>query len=211
MQLIDSQPLAKFDFQTLLGGLSEARQGYDALPGVERELEEIKKNSSGNIILNNQFTELEVNNQINNIPYQVVHLATHGEFSSKAENTYILTWDDKIDINELNDLLSRDQIQTQPIELLVLSACKTAVGDDRAALGLAGMAVRAGARSTLASLWYVNDEATTLLMSNFYQKLGQENMSKSEALRQAQLTLIKNGQFSHPYYWSAFVMLGNWL
>jgi len=211
LQLIDPQEIARQNLSMLFGGLSEARQGYDPLPSVEIELNKIQQAIKSDILFNPNFTENLFSQQLNSTPYPIVHLATHGEFSSKAEDTYLLTWDDKIDINELHYLLNQDQKQKQPIELLVLSACKTAVGDDRAALGLAGIAVRAGARSTLGSLWYVNDESTSLLMSNFYQELAQGNMTKSEALRNAQLKIIEDNQFSHPYYWSPFVLLGNWL
>jgi CHAT domain-containing protein len=101
--------------------------------------------------------------------------------------------------------------QNDPIELMVLSACQTAEGDDRAALGLAGMAIRSGARSTLATLWAVNDESTAALMTQFYQELSNADLSKAEALRLAQIKILQNPEFSHPYYWSPFVLIGNWL
>jgi CHAT domain-containing protein len=104
-----------------------------------------------------------------------------------------------------------EETRRTPIELLVLSACETAVGDDRATLGLAGIAVRAGARSTIASLWQVSDEATAKLMAQFYQELKSPNISKVEALRQAQLKFLKDPQFNQPAYWSAFILVGNWL
>ena len=94
--------------------------------------------------------------------------------------------------------------QLRPIELLVLSACETATGDRLASLGLAGIAVRAGARSTIASLWAVSDEATVTLMTNFYQELTKD-VSKAEALRQAQISTLKEDAFDHPFFWSAFI------
>ena len=142
----------------------------------------------------------------------MVHLATHGQFSSKAEDTFILTWDDRINIKQLNNVLkTRDRIESSIIELLVLSACQTAVGDKRAALGLAGMAVRAGARSTLASLWSVNDAATASFMIKFYQNLTDNKVTKAEAVRRAQLSLLQNPDYSHPYFWAPFILVGNWL
>ena len=101
----------------------------------------------------------------------------------------------------------------QAIELLVLSACETLTGDRRAALGLAGVAVKAGARSTLATLWRVNDEATSLFMGQFYQKLAVRDKptTKAEAVRQAQLTLLKSDRFSNPHFWASYVLVGNWL
>ncbi len=130
-------------------------------------------------------------NAINSSPYSIVHIATHGQFSSQAEQTFIVTWDSKLNVRQLNDLLSlRESNRLGAIELLVLSACETLAGDERASLGLAGVAVRAGARSTLATLWQVNDEATAKLMSQFYAALQDSTTTKAEALRQAQLVLL---------------------
>jgi CHAT domain-containing protein len=141
-----------------------------------------------------------------------VHLATHGQFSSSAQDTFVLTWDDRIRANDFSELLrTTEGNRKHPIELLVLSACQTATGDERAALGLAGVAVRAGARSTMASLWIVSDEATSLLMSKFYQELTNKQETKAEALRRAQVAVLRDEHFSHPYFWSAFVLVGNWL
>lgn len=98
-----------------------------------------------------------------------------------------------------------------PIELLILSACQTASGDNRATLGLAGMAVKAGARSTVGTLWSVNDQASSELMSQFYRFLNQKQFNKSEALREAQLKLLNNSFFRHPFYWSSYILVGNWL
>jgi CHAT domain-containing protein len=211
LQLIDPQPLAQQKRELLLAGLTEARQGFTALPGVKSEVESIGAQFPASILLNDAFTESNFNKVVTAAPYQVVHLATHGQFSSEAEDTFILTWDGRISIDELNSLLRQDPKKIRPIELLVLSACQTAVGDRRAALGLAGIAVRAGARSTLATLWSVGDLSTTVLMSHFYQELANNNISKAEALRHAQLNVLRHQDFSHPYYWSAFILIGNWL
>ena len=96
--------------------------------------------------------------------------------------------------------------------MLVLSACETVAGDSRAALGLAGVAVRAGARSTLATLWQVNDESTALFMSEFYSELAQSKgqVNKAEALRRAQVKLLKDSKYQHPYFWAPYVLVGNW-
>jgi CHAT domain-containing protein len=211
LQLIDPQPLTQTNRELLLAGLTEARQGFTPLPGVKSELESIQTVFPAQILLNDFFTELNFDTVVNTSPYQLIHLATHGQFSSRAEDTFILTWDDRININELNSLIRSDRQQIRPIELLVLSACQTASGDKQAALGLAGIAVRAGARSTIASLWDVSDESTTLLMSYFYQELANRNLSKAETLRRAQLKVLQSEKFSHPYFWSAFILVGNWL
>ncbi len=211
LQLVDPQPLGREQLQVLGMGLTESRQGFGALPNVELELNGIKAEVPTQILLNQMFTKSNFKQAVNTSSFQVIHLATHGEFSSKAEDTFLLAWDEKVNVNELNSLLRADRQQIRPIELLVLSACQTAAGDNRAALGLAGVAVRAGARSTLASLWYVSDEATSLFMTRFYQELAQNQVTKAEALRRAQVAVLQNQKFSHPYYWSAFVLVGNWL
>ena len=96
------------------------------------------------------------------------------------------------------------------LELLSLSACQTASGDDRAALGLAGMSIKAGARSALASLWFVSDQAASALFVEFYRFLQTGTMNKSQALRQAQLKMLETNRFNHPMFWSPFVLVGNW-
>jgi CHAT domain-containing protein len=150
--------------------------------------------------------------KIKTLPFSVMHLATHGQFSSKAEETFILTWDGRIDVKQLSSLLTnRELTDSPPIELLVLSACQTAKGDNRAALGLAGVAVRSGARSTLASLWMVSDESTANFMVQFYQELLKPGVTKAEAVRRAQLHLLKQPEFNHPYFWASFILIGNWL
>lgn len=211
LQLVDPQPLARQQLQVLAFGLTEARQGFEALPNVQLELDRIKAGFDSQIRLNQSFTTSSFKQAIQTFPFPVVHLATHGEFSSDAKDTFVLTWDDRITANDFADLLLSTQQDRNPIELLILSACQTAEGDERAALGLAGVAVRAGSRSTLASLWFVSDEATSLLMAQFYQELATTKETKAEALRRAQAMILQNDKFSHPYFWSAFVMVGNWL
>ena len=212
LQLLESKSLTGKSLKVLTGGLTEARQSFAALPAVGKELKEISSEVPSTLLLNENFTTSTIQAEIKNAGFPVIHLATHGQFSSNAKNTFILTWDNKINVKELDELLrSRGQGQSNAIELLVLSACQTAIGDKRAALGLAGMAVRSGARSTIASLWSVNDAATSTLMSEFYRQLNQPGVSKSEALRLAQLSLLKNPTYNHPFYWAAFVLVGNWL
>ncbi len=213
LELLEPRPLAREQLNVLKAGLSEARRGFSALPNVEIELNQIQSQVSGELLINQSFTETALQDAIDAAPFPVVHLATHGQFSSEAEKTFILTWDNVINVNELNSLLrTTDLRRSEPIELLVLSACETAVGDNRAALGIAGVAVRAGARSTLASLWTVNDEATAVLMVRFYQELGNIATTKAEALRRAQLSILQDGQYQQqPYYWASFILVGNWL
>ncbi len=218
LELIDPQPLARKKLEILSMGITESRQGFPPLPNVRKELEDIQNQTSSEILLNESFTEKEANTEVANTIYQVIHIATHGEFSSNIEDTFILTWDDRINVEELRNMIKSGIQQTRQVELLVLSACRTATGDDRATLGLAGVAVRAGARSTIASLWYVSDEATAVLMKNLYQQLTNPEITKAEALRRAQRQILKDAQtgivnpeFEHPYFWSTFILVGNWL
>lgn len=210
LQLTELQTQNRESQEILLAGLSESRQGFTDLPGVQQEIEQIQPLFTSNVLLNDSFTELNFNRFTSQSPFRIVHLATHGQFSSNAEETFVLTWDDRINIDELNRLLRGDSKQLRPIELLVLSACDTATGDRLAALGLAGIAVRAGARSTIASLWPVSDRATVTLMTYFYKFLAQRDMTKAEALRQAQIATLKQDKYSHPFFWSAFILIGNW-
>lgn len=212
LQLLKPQPLTRVNLRALAGGLSESRQGFSALPGVKKELEEINIIVPGISLLNQQFTTASLENEVRQIPFPVVHLATHGQFSSQLENTFILAWDREINVKQLDELLrSRNPNESDPIELLVLSACETATGDKRAALGLAGVAVKAGARSTLATLWKVSDDSTAALMTEFYKQLANKEITKAEALRLAQLNLLKDPSYRIPYFWAPYVLVGNWL
>ena len=160
LQLLNPQPLRRRKIEILAGGLTEERHGFSALVNVGRELSQIESELPGQILLNQEFTSTALQNQIGSLSFPVVHLATHGQFSSSAEETFILAWDKPIKVKELDELLrTGEQTRPEVIELLVLSACETAAGDKQAALGLAGVAVQAGARSTLASLWNLDDES----------------------------------------------------
>jgi CHAT domain-containing protein len=213
LQLLEPRVLLPGQLKALTVGLSEARQGYNALPGVRKEIEQIQTKLPSHVVLNKDFTKLHLRQQVETSNYPIVHLATHGQFSSDPEQTFLLTWDETINVREVQSLLkARATDRSKPIELLVLSACQTATGDKQAALGLAGMAVQSGARSTLATLWAVNDQSTAELMTTLYANLKQtEGQSRGEALRQAQLKLLQSNDYRHPYYWSPFVLIGNWL
>jgi CHAT domain-containing protein len=208
LQLFAPKPLEEIPLTAVTAGLTESRHRFEALEFVEVELAQIRSAISSDVLLDQDFTSNTLANKINDSTAPILHIATHGQFSSQADQTFILAWDQPITVNRLSALLkSRDQ-QSSRLELLVLSACETAIGDNRAALGLAGIAVQSGARSTLASLWLIDDESTPLLMNQFYQKL-KAGQNKAAALRQAQLSLLE-GEYRHPRFWSAFVLLGNW-
>ncbi|WP_298921523.1 CHAT domain-containing protein [uncultured Nostoc sp.] len=211
LQLIEPKPLQK-ELKVIAAGLSEPSSGFSALPNVKRELEQIRADIPSNILLNQEFTRLALQNRINSLPFPVVHLATHGQFSSKAEETFIVAWKDRIYVKQFNQLVRTiEQNRPEAIELLVLSACQTAAGDERAGLGIAGVAFQAGARSTIASLWNLDDESTSVLMNEFYQELANKKLTKAEALRRAQLALLQNPKYKRPRFWAPYILLGNWL
>ncbi|HEY9606087.1 MAG TPA: CHAT domain-containing protein, partial [Allocoleopsis sp.] len=213
LQLTSPKPLQGRKLSAITVGITEARQGFSKLPNVEAELKEIQKKIPTRMLLNQNFTNAEFKKAVSDSSVPIVHLATHGKFSSQQEDTFILTWDGRLDVGQLNSFLQANELRrSDPIELLVLSACETASGDKRAALGLAGVAVRAGARSTVASLWSVDDAATAALMGRFYEEIASQKVTRAEALRQAQLSILKDPRFRrHPYFWAPFILLGNWL
>ena len=212
LQLIDPQPLEQIQLTTLAAGLSASRHGFSALEHVRSELDNIESEVPSEVLLDQQFTVEALEGEVRSRTFPIIHLATHGQFSSDPEGTFVLAWDRKIQVNELDNFLrSREISRPDPLELLILSACETAAGDDRATLGLAGVAYRAGARSTLASLWNINDESTALLMSGLYQALADRTLTRAEALREAQLSLLKDPKYQRPMYWAPYVLLGSWL
>lgn len=125
-------------------------------------------------------------------------------------SSFLLPYDDRFSLDELDSLIRTSEFREQPVDLLVLSACETAVGDERAALGLAGIAVKAGARSVMASLGAVNDQSTATLVPAFFESLAQPGVSKARALQLAQRKLLAETSTAHPYYWAPFILIGNW-
>lgn len=211
-QLVEAKPLQK-DLKAIAAGLTEPSGGFSALPNVKQELDKIREVIPSSILLNSEFTSTALQNKINSLPYPVVHLATHGKFSSKAEDTFIVAWNnERIYVKDLNKIVQTvEQNKPEAIELLVLSACQTATGDEEAALGIAGVAFQAGARSTIASLWNLDDESTAKLMGQFYQEFANKDLTKAQALRNAQLSLLRSRKYKRPRYWAPYILLGNWL
>ncbi|MCP5263291.1 MAG: CHAT domain-containing protein [Rhodoferax sp.] len=211
LTLTDPRPIAGVAPRVLMAGLTEPVQGFAALPGVRSEIERIAALVPGTELLDQAFLASRFRGDLAAAPYTIVHVASHGEFGASAQDTFVLTHDSRINLNELEGMLGGTNYRGQPVQLLVLSACETAAGDDRSALGLAGIAVKAGARSALATLWSVSDFASMQLVGDFYKGLGQPGESKAQALRQAQLALLSDRRYRHPYYWSPFLLIGNWL
>ncbi len=227
LQLVSPQPLVDVKLSALAAGVSKERrlQGryFPEILQVPRELNLVQSAvpNRRELLLNEAFKKEQLQKELNTGNFTIVHVSTHASFGSDPENTFVLTWEELLNVQQLDNLVRiKRGNETIPIELLVLSACQTAKGDERAALGLAGVAVRAGARSTLATLWPVYDESTAELMGEFYKALintdGAESRSKAQALREAQLTFLakKNDpgkNWSRPYFWAPFILLGNWL
>jgi CHAT domain-containing protein len=211
LTLTDPRPLPREHVQLLLNGLSDSVQGFPALPYVAQELDAIQKLYGGQVLRDKEFTVPNMEKGLEQTPYSIVHIASHGQFSSDVEKTFLLTYEDRLSMSKLEQFLGLSKFRTEAVELLTLSACQTAAGDDRAALGLAGVAIKAGARSALATLWTVNDPASAQLVSDFYRALRDPAISKAKALQQAQLAALKDPRYRHPNYWSAFLLIGNWL
>ncbi|MFT5562260.1 MAG: CHAT domain-containing protein [Candidatus Azotimanducaceae bacterium] len=192
-------------------GISHSVQGFSSLPGVPVELNKLQERYGAEVLHNEEFQRTSIQDQLGSEDYSIVHIATHGHFDSNPQESYLLTYDDKLTLDLLEQSIGSRRQSGNPLELLVLSACETAVGDNRAALGLAGVALKAGARSAIATLWQISDEATVLIIDSFYEHTSSEHLSKAQALRIAQNELIDSERFSHPTDWAPFLLIGNWL
>ncbi|MGL5192091.1 MAG: CHAT domain-containing protein, partial [Chroococcales cyanobacterium] len=205
-----------------------------SLPAVALELEAIMTIlENGRSFLNEEFTLENLKFQRASQPFGLVHLATHGQFNpGDPSESYIQLWDGPLNLQQMRDL----EWNNPPVDLLVLSACRTAIGSLEAELGFAGLAVRIGAKTAIASLTYVSDEATFALMTEFYQSLKTAPI-KAEALRQAQIAMLEGRvrfegdrlysesrnfawgspgtnenltqDFKHPYFWAVFTLIGS--
>jgi CHAT domain-containing protein len=212
LQLLSPRSLQDTKLKILAAGITKAKDEFSALNYVGDELKAIEKTISHEILLDRDFTSQNLQEKIEFSHFPIIHIATHGQFSSKLAETFLLAWDGRLSIDKLDRILrNKANTKDRAIELLVLSACETASGDKKAALGLAGIAIKAGARSTLATLWSVNDRASAELMNRFYEEIAKKKTTKAEALRKAQLTLLNDPLYKHPFYWSSFILVGNWL
>lgn len=243
--LIDSNYTPIQDAKVLAMGASEFEM-QGSLPAVPVELSTIvdagvmenistqnfSRGWPGELFLNQDFTLDNLRNQLKSKSFNIIHLATHAEFRpGKPENSYIQFWDTQLHLDDMKDL----SWNNPPAELLVLSACQTAVGDQDVELGFAGLALQAGVQSALASLWYVSDIGTLALMSEFYEQL-KTAPTKAETIRQTQIKMIRGDvrltgerlkisrgeiplppsfptfgktDFSHPFYWSGFTLISS--
>jgi CHAT domain-containing protein len=211
LSLTDPRALDRKELKVFLGGLSKSVGGFGALPYVWSELDSLRGLVGGEMLVDEGFALADVRSTLEQQQFNVVHIASHGEFTQDVDQSFLLTWDGRLTMQGLSDSVGLFKFRDTPIELLTLSACETAEGDDRAALGLAGVAIKAGARSALGTLWKVNDRAAADLMVDFYGQLKDPAHSKAAALRSAQLQLLADRRYDHPGYWAPFLLISNWL
>ncbi len=204
------------NLNVFLGGIGEPQtvnnETFPKIENLSSELEEIRKLVQARPpLLNAEFTETNLEKSLQTAQFSAIHLKTHGVFSSDPEETFIVAYRELITGKDLGRLIQTGRIgEASPVELLVLSACSTAQGDNRAVLGLAGTAVQAGARSVVSTLWEAQDFPNTQMMIQFYQELLNPDLTKAQALRRAQLHLLDQG-YQTPHIWATYVLVGNWL
>lgn len=218
LTLTNPKPLARQQLRALALGVTQAAvvdgRRFPALTNVSQEIGQIQAEIPGTKkLLDQNFTRDRLQQELSKTTYPILHIATHAEFSSEPEDTFLVTGNNaKLTIDDLDTTIRSVSPQSEPVELLILTACQTAVGDDRAALGLAGVALQAGVRSAIASLWFIQDAPTVDLVTKFYANLRNTSMSKAQALQAAQrATIAAGGQYAHPAYWSPLILIGNWL
>ncbi|BAZ08375.1 TPR repeat protein [Calothrix sp. NIES-4071] len=201
----------------ILGVTTEAKvdeKKYQALQNVDSEINKVKVLFPGSkLLVDNYFNFNNLEKELDKTVYPIIHISTHAQFGTIAEDTFLVAGNnEKLTIKQLETALRQVNGGSNSVELLTLTACQTAVGDDRATLGLAGVALQVGVKSALASLWAVDDKSTFNLITEFYTNYRKLGVSKAEALRQAQIKMIKdNNEYSNPYYWAPFIISGNWL
>jgi CHAT domain-containing protein len=212
LTLTEPRPIDRGSVRLLAAGISESVQGYPALEAVAQEIAVVGESFPGEQLMNDSFRAARFESEVTGKPFGIIHIASHGEFSADSAESYVLTFDGRMSMDQLADWVATTRFRTEhPLELLTLSACETASGDERAALGLAGVALRAGARSALATLWSVQDQASADLISEFYTQLRDPKISRADALQAAQVKILRTRHFRHPGYWAPFVLISSWL
>jgi CHAT domain-containing protein len=232
--------------QVLGLGTTQAIADFNALPAVAAELDTIVRSDTtdtvgiypGQVHMDNDFTLDTLKANVGN--HRVLHMATHAAFvPGQARESFILLGNgDRLSITDIETMERR----LRNLHLVVLSACQTALGgeagDGTEIAGISSYFLEKGrAETVIASLWAVADDSTSLLMQRFYQLLASGELTKAEALRQAQLSLLydedietrlaatratvavesREGQnlamkgFQHPYHWAPFILIGNGL
>lgn len=211
MNLTDTRALDRGTINLLVMGLTESVLKFPALPNVASEVQAIRTLYGGHLLMDNQFIAPSVEREMKETGVEIVHIASHGAVDEDVNDSFVLAYDQKITMDRLSQLVGLRQYRENPLELLTLSACQTGVGDDRAALGLAGVAIKAGARSALASLWFIDDQATSSLIAEFYRQLKNANVTKAVSLQRAQLKSMSEPGHEHPSFWAPFLLISNWM
>jgi CHAT domain-containing protein len=212
IRLTDPEPIDRRRTELLVAGLTASVEGFPALPSVREEIAAVASSFPSVTLVDDEFSVSGFIRAFDSRPFGIVHIASHGEFLGESGESYLLASDRRLSMSELGEIVGRSRFRTeQPLELLTLSACRTAKGDDRAALGLAGVAIQSGARSALAALWSVDDRAATELISEFYRQLAIPGVSRAKALQLAQQKLIASEEFRHPSNWAPFLLINSWL
>lgn len=213
LSLIDPTEQQERPYQALAAGISDAVEDFEALPAVRAELEAVRSSVRAQTLLNERFNRQTLEQGLASDRLNIVHLATHGSFGGNFRQSFVLGHEGPIYLDELNQLVSRARIREAAINLLTLSACETAAGDDSAVMGLAGAAFASGADTVIGALWQVSDESTARLFGDFYADMAGRQGSgaprnKALSLAEAQRRAIAEGR--HPFEWSGFVLIGKW-
>ncbi|MBW1645648.1 MAG: CHAT domain-containing protein [Deltaproteobacteria bacterium] len=211
LNLTDPTPVGRQRMQVMVAGVTRGVQGFAPLPYVEDEVQAIAKICPSITLLDQDFAVGKFRESLREKHFNILHIASHGQFKGDVDQSFILAFDRKLTMADLDEYIGFLRFRSEPLDLLTLSACETAAGDDLAALGLAGVAVRAGARSALATLWHINDAATAELVGEFYRQLLHSSVSRAMALQRAQLKLLHDPRYEHPAYWAAFLLINSWL
>ena len=211
LELVDTTPLRRPPIRPLICGVTTPTMGFAELPHVSQEITNIRDLYGGVLLQNEACRFAAVQQSLARNEFSVLHIASHAQFAKSNQDTFLLTFNEQVRMNDLERLIRPSRFRDQPMDLVVLSACETAVGDDRAAIGFAGAALKAGARSALATLWKIDDAAAANLVSLFYQYLGEIELTKAQALQHAQAHLRSRAETRDPYYWAGFAIIGNWL
>jgi CHAT domain-containing protein len=212
LTLTNVRPFESDGIRMLAAGISESVEGYSALPAVDTEIAAVREFYPGKTLMNGGFEIETLRSELTDVPYGIVHIASHGEFGGEASDNFLLAYDGRVSMDQLAAMVGATRFRAkQPLELLTLSACESAAGDDRAALGLAGVALRAGARSAVATLWSVNDQATAEFVVAFYRQLNVPEQSRAQALQYAQIELLSTRHYRHPGYWAPYLLINSWL
>lgn len=212
LELRSPSPIAVERARLLAVGLTTEVEGFARLPNVDLEIDSISEAFSGRQLVGERYTTAALEEAFASGEFDIVHVASHGVFDDRSDGGFLVTSDGRLGIQELADVIRTTRFDPDTrLELLVLSACETAVSSPRAAFGLAGVAIRSGAGSAVGSLWRVSDRATSSLFRRFYQELNREGVSRAEALRRAQRALREAPSSAHPFFWSPFILINDWL